>query len=255
MSVFGAYSHYYDLLYRDKNYSAEATYVHELIREHMPKAKTLLDLGCGTGAHAVEMVTHGYIVTGVDQSAEMLKRAELKLSETPGAKDAMRFFEGDIRTVRLGEKFDAVTCLFHVMSYQTSNEDLEAALRTAAEHLEDGGVFIFDCWYGPAVLTDPPSVRVKVLEDEATLITRIATPTMLPNDNRVDVNYNIIIQEKNTDTCTTLCERHPMRYLFAPELHLLARGAGLEIVFAHEWMSRDEPGFGSWGACFGAKKE
>jgi hypothetical protein len=38
MSVFAAYSRYYDLLYRDKDYAAEARYVHELVQRHHPAA-------------------------------------------------------------------------------------------------------------------------------------------------------------------------------------------------------------------------
>jgi len=47
--VFDAYSHYYDLLYRDKNYKAETDYICKNINELNPEAKSLLDLGCGTG--------------------------------------------------------------------------------------------------------------------------------------------------------------------------------------------------------------
>ena len=52
MSVFGGYSRYYDLLYRDKDYAGEVAFVHGIIDEHAPQAQSLLDLGCGTGAHA-----------------------------------------------------------------------------------------------------------------------------------------------------------------------------------------------------------
>ena len=38
------------------------------------------------------------------------------------------------------------------MSYQTSNDDLNATFASARANLKQGGVFIFDCWYGPALL-------------------------------------------------------------------------------------------------------
>jgi hypothetical protein len=57
--------------------------------------------------------------------------------------------------------------IFHVFSYQTTNGDLVAALTTAKEHLNPDGILIFDCWYGPAVLSNKPTIRVKTIEDDA----------------------------------------------------------------------------------------
>ena len=43
--VFNAYAAYYDLLYRDKDYAAEADYVAGLVLQFAPEARTILDLG------------------------------------------------------------------------------------------------------------------------------------------------------------------------------------------------------------------
>jgi ubiquinone/menaquinone biosynthesis C-methylase UbiE len=75
MSVFNLYAAYYDLLYPDKDYSAETEYVADLITEAAP-AQTVLDLGCGTGAHAFHFARRGFTVHGVDLSAEMIERAQ-----------------------------------------------------------------------------------------------------------------------------------------------------------------------------------
>ncbi|MGE5749408.1 MAG: class I SAM-dependent DNA methyltransferase, partial [Gemmatimonas sp.] len=169
MTVFAGYSRYYDLLYRDKDYAGEAGYVADLIRRHAPAAKTVMEIGCGTGAHAAEMARLGFECEGVDRSEGMLEAAEARLSSLdPELASKLSFSSGDARTVRLGRKFDAVVSLFHVMSYQASNEDLVAAFRTAREHLRPNGVFVFDCWYGPAVLRQWPSVTEKHLADEST---------------------------------------------------------------------------------------
>ena len=78
MSVFGAYSRYYNLLYQDKDYAGEAEYVRSLISRHFPQARAVLDLGCGTGRHDLLLAQMGYEVTGVDQSEEMLAIAKGK---------------------------------------------------------------------------------------------------------------------------------------------------------------------------------
>ena len=68
----------------------------------------------------------------------------------------LTFTTGDIRDIRLNQRFDVVIALFHVISYQTTNDDVTAAFQTARQHLNPGGIFIFDVWYGPAVLTERP---------------------------------------------------------------------------------------------------
>lgn len=252
--VFQRYAAFYNLLYREKDYAAEAAYVHGLIRQWCPGARTVLNLGCGTGNHDYELVKLGYEVTGVDLSEEMLSAAVARLDSVSVGASSPRFEQGDVRTVRLGKTFDVVISLFHVMSYQASNDDLRAAFATVNDHLAPGGCLLFDCWYGPGVLRDLPTVRVKRLEDERIEFVRIAEPVMHPNDNLVDVNYQAIITDKMTDEVEKLSETHRMRYLFVPEVELFLQGAGLRIRACHEWMSERNPDFSSWNACFVANR-
>jgi SAM-dependent methyltransferase len=262
MSVFGAYSRYYNLFYRDKDYAGEAAYVHDLIQAHRPGAKSVLDLGCGTGRHDVALAQRGYEVTGVDLSEEMLavanaQRSTLNSHPSTGFSKQpsnLNFQQGDIRSIRLDRTFDVVVSLFHVISYQTGNDDLRGAFATAREHLSPGGAFIFDCWYGPAVLTDRPAVRVKRLEDEEIAVTRIVEPVMHPNDNRVDLHYEVLVRDKASGEIEEVKEIHRMRYLFRPELELLLEEAGLVLVEASEWMTGRPLGFDTWGGCFIAQK-
>lgn len=254
MSVFAAYSRYYDLLYRDKDYAGEARYVFDLLARHAAGATRVVEIGCGTGGHARELAKLGLEVHGVDMSAGMLEAAEAKRTSLPpeiGAR--VRFTEGDARTVRLGERADAVISLFHVMSYQTSNADLMAAFETAREHLNEGGVFVFDCWYGPAVLTDRPAVRVKRLEDMETSVTRVAEPVLNAAENTVEVNYTVLVHDRKTAVDETLRETHRMRYLFGPEVDLALASNGMSLVASHRWMTEMAPGLSSWSACFVAR--
>lgn len=248
--VFREYAAYYNLLYRDKDYAAEAAYVHDLIQQHCSGARTILNLGCGTGNHDYELAKLGYQVTGVDLSEEMLATALARLDSIPLGYLSPCFAQGDIRSMRLDQTFDAVISLFHVMSYQTSNDDLRAAFATAGAHLAPSGCFLFDCWYGPGVLKDPPAVRVKRLEDERIEFVRIAEPVMHPNENLVDVKYQAIVTDKATGRVGTLSEVHRMRYLFTPEIELFLQGEGLRTKVCHEWMSEKSPDFTSWNACF-----
>jgi SAM-dependent methyltransferase len=247
LSVFGAYARYYDLLYRDKDYAGEARYVHGLIQRQAPGARSILDLGCGTGAHAAQFAELGYEVRGVDSSEGMLERARARQARlAPEVAERLGFSAGDLRSFRADRRFDAVTALFHVLGYQVTDEDLAQAFSTAAAHLAPGGIFLFDCWYGPAVLSDPPVVRVKRLEDAATRVLRIAEPTMLFNENVAEVDYQVLVTDLASGQTAEIRERHRVRYLFSPELAHCLRAAGLEPVHFGEWMSDAAPSERTW---------
>ena len=248
--VFNAYAAYYDLLYRNKDYAGEAAYVHGLIQHHAYGAQEVLEFGSGTGGHAVCLAGHGYRVTGVDRSNAMVRRALNRVGSF-GTR-ALEFAVGDLRSFRAGKAFDVVLALFHVMSYQTGNADLQAAMATAAAHLRPGGLFIFDCWYGPGVLADPPVLRVRRMQGDGISLTRIAEPNHHPNENRVDVHYEVIVE--GPQGLERIREVHAMRYLFALEVDLLLEGAGLRRLALTNWLGDDPPGLLSWNACFVAGK-
>lgn len=244
-AIFDAYADYYDLLYRDKDYGAEARYVQGLLKRHGSAHGSLLELGCGTGAHAEQFADLGYRVHGIDASAAMVEQATRRA--TPRLKHLLHFEPGDARSVRLGSSFDAVIALFHVASYQNSNEDLAAMFMTAVTHLRPGGVFVFDFWYGPAVLSSQPEVRVKRLEDGEHSILRLAEPILDANSNCVDVRYTLLVNHRDGTQTRRFEETHRMRYLFLPELTLMLAAAGLHLVHAEGWMGT-ELGLSSWQA-------
>ncbi|MBW4615108.1 MAG: class I SAM-dependent methyltransferase [Desmonostoc vinosum HA7617-LM4] len=251
MSIFDNYACYYDLLYLDKDYAKESQFIHQLLLTHAPNTVSILELGCGTGIHAALLAQEGYQIHGVDISAQMLERSRSRLTQlSPDIAAKLKFSQGDIQEFRVNQQFDAVISLFHVVSYQTTNEALEKTFATAKAHLKLGGIFIFDCWYGPAVLSDRPTVRIKRLEDEEVKITRIAEPVIYPNENLVDVNYQVLIKDKNSKAVEELQETHRMRYLFKPEIELILKQFQMEAIAYREWITNQEPGFDTWGVYF-----
>jgi len=249
---FGLYSHYYDLLYQDKDYDAETAYILQLLKCYSQSdVLSLLALGSGTGIHASILSKGGIRVHGVELSEEMLSKARERLHVADGS---LAFFKGDARTYRAEEKFDAVVSLFHVISYQVSNADLRAMLATAAANLKTGGLFVFDFWYGPAVLSQRPCLRVKKWENELVSIVRIAEPILDDISNTVDVNYTIFSTDKKTENTIKVFESHRMRYLFLPEVDSLLSEVGFSRASAEEWMTGRVPSIETWGCCVVAVK-
>lgn len=247
MSHFFDYSKYYNLLYQDKNYSEEVDYIDSLIRKYHPKAVQLLDVGCGTGNHAKLMARKGYNIHGIDLSEQMLEIAKNGQSD-------ITFEQGDIRYFKLDRRFDVITSLFHVMSYQTSNEDVVSSFKAVHNHLNKDGLFIFDFWYGPAVMMDPPSVRVKKMENESLKVIRVAEPLIDYDQCIVNVQFDVNIFDKQLSQQDSLQETHPMRYFFQNELHYFAGQCGFEILNFYSWLSLKEPSKDKWYAIAICKK-
>lgn len=245
-TVFNAYSRYYDLLYRDKDYTGETAYIRSVLSKHGITGGDLLEFGSGTGKHGRLLAKHGFQVYGIEQSSEMVAQA------TPS--DGFACQRGDIRKVKLNRSFSAVISLFHVMSYQISNNDVSAVFSKAAEHLYPEGIFIFDFWYSPAVYAQRPEVRVKRMSDEQVEITRIAEPVIKSNENRVDVNFTIFAHDLATKDTKVLSEIHPMRHFSLPEIDLFAQTAGFMRVGSEEFLSGKQAGENTWGVCVILKK-
>ncbi|MEE4216002.1 MAG: class I SAM-dependent methyltransferase [Xanthomonadales bacterium] len=237
MSVFDSYARYYDLLNKDKDYSAETRYVAKLIDRFGSAPCKLLDIGCGTGRHAELLFDEGFDMVGVDRSEAMVALAKAHHS-------GMEFHVGDICNFQLGRRFQAVTALFHVFSYLTEENQLRAALKNIHEHLEPGGLMIFDCWHGPAVVHQKPELRIRRIEDGDLIVVRIAEPKVLPELHRVDVSFQVFVKEK--ETWNEFSELHPMRYLFQPEIETLLVDSGFELLKVEEWMTGNAPSVETW---------
>lgn len=250
MNVFNDYAYYYNAFYRDKNYKAEAEQVMELMEKHGKKVRSVMNFGCGTGRHDLEFAKQGYRCFGIDSSSLMIKIAN------ENAKDAgadVAFSVADIRDFEPPQKYDAVISLFHVISYQNSNEDVLAAFRSARKALDRGGVFLFDAWYGPGVLSDKPAVRVREVEDADNRLVRIARPLMHDGQNLVDVCYEVLVMNKKTGITETIRETHKMRYFFKPEIEWFLREAGFALVDHLDCATLGKTDFHSWTCYFVAE--
>jgi SAM-dependent methyltransferase len=236
--VFEDYAHFYDLLYGEKDYAGECDYIEKLFKNYSSvQVQSLLDMGCGTGGHALLLAERGYKVTGVDLSERMLETARAKAIQR---QLELPFLTADIRKLELGNQFDAVISMFAVMGYQTTNDDLLDAFGSARRHVRDDGLFIFDCWYGPGVLSDRPAEKLKKLESPTHMVYRFARPVFNADQNRVDVHYTLISIDKTTNVAAETVEEHRMRYMFSQEVALLSRMKGFTLLAVHPFMSMAE---------------
>lgn len=241
--LFGTYAGFYDALYADKDYSAECDFLQQVFTSSGVRAGgSVLDLGCGTGGHALLLAGRGYDVTGVDRSAAMIERARGK--STDGSPE---FIVCDVRDLALGRTFDAVISMFAVVSYQLTDDDLLSMFSAVRRHLEPGGLFVFDAWFGPAVLTEQPEPRTKrLVTPEGDTITREAVPHLDVVEQTVEVSYDVT-RQRGGAVVESSRESHKVRFLFAREIEHFLGHAEMELVTLSPFMKLGrKPGSGDW---------
>lgn len=192
----------------------------------------------------------GYRVCGVERSEQMIRQARERVS---GAENPC-FVQADIRKFSLERKFDAAISLFHVMSYLKDLDNFTEVLRLVYEHLNENGVFIFDTWYGPAVLMEKPETRIKRLENESIAVTRLAEPVMRENENIVEVHYDIFVKNKSENSIKEIKEVHNMRYYFLSEIDFCLKSCGFRLEACFGFMTGKELSRNTWGSMFVARK-
>jgi ubiquinone/menaquinone biosynthesis C-methylase UbiE len=142
--MFSKSAQYYDEIYAsfDKDYPREASKTHEFIQKHKQSlGKALLDVACGTGAHA-GFLSKYYQVEGLDLDKQMLAVAKKKHPE-------IRFHQGDMTNFDLGRQFDAVVCLFSSIGYVKTKSRLQKAIKNMSKHVLPGGVLLIEPWFTP----------------------------------------------------------------------------------------------------------
>jgi SAM-dependent methyltransferase len=200
---------------RRPNADANAQRWSNLINQHHPDAQSVLDLVCWIGVDA-ERLANRYTVVGVDVQPHLIAYAR---KHRPGPE----FVVGDLSSVRLGRRFDAILCVGNSLSYVHAHPDLEAAFATFSAHAQEDSLLILHTLLAPiAGLTPAVPRRVEVDDFVATYADRSEwNPlTQLLTTHRTWLH----------DDGTTEADILRRRVLSPPELELRARLAGWEVL-------------------------
>ena len=235
--VFGGYADYYDLFYQNKNYAAECRFLQGLFTRYAKRpVEQILDLGCGTGGHALALMRRGFQVTGVDSSARMLSIARRKAAKAGLALELVR---AKLQDFQFPRKFDAVICMFSVIDYLTKGGDLKRMLANVRRHLRPGGIFICDFWHAPAVAAFTPhkskAFRRGDLSVERTAHTRLLAPKRL-----CEVHYQCAVRKAGRRV-QAIHEVHRMRYFDIEEMNVYLGSCGLVPLAAGPFLNIHKP--------------
>lgn len=134
MTNYDVFGKFYDAIMGDR--AKQTKRLRAFIRKANPKARNVLELGCGTGS-VLKHLVKDYEVWGVDLSTKMLSIAKKKVPRAKlSRQDMVRF--------RLSERFDVICCVFDSINHITSFIHWKKLFANVQRHLSDRGIFIFD---------------------------------------------------------------------------------------------------------------
>ena len=243
-NVFNSYGKYYDIIYADKDYEKESDFLEQTFRKHsknMPKA--IIDVGCGTGGHAIPLAKRGYEITGIDASETMINLAKEKARKAGVKAD---FYRIDVSRLQLDKKFDACISMFAVISYLTDNKSISSSLSNIRNHIKKDSLFIFDFWYGPAVLSILPSIKIKKVEKGGIKVIRFAEPYLDTLHQICRINYYLLACKGRT-ILEEVEEEHAMRFFFPEEIKYFLENSDFKLLKLCSFPNLDEqPTLQTW---------
>lgn len=221
------YAAYYDIIYQDKDYDVECDFVEQIWRRFSPeKPRTLLDLGCGTGGHAIPLAIRGYRVTGVDVSSAMIALARQK-AQLQNLQVA--FHISAMEGMELQQKFDTAVCMFNTINYVVEDVALQKTLSNIRRHLLPGGLFLFDFRNGVPSLRSYSPTNVKWMNRKNLRILRLSETKLDAIEQLFYTTYTCLIFDGDR-LIKEFRDEHVVRFHFLPEIRHYLREAGFEII-------------------------
>ena len=182
----------------------------------------ILDIGCGTGRHAIELTRRGYNITGIDLSESMLERARQKALDAGLNID---FRHEDARNLPFYEEFDLAIMLceggFPLMETDEMNFEI---LQNASQAIKPGGKLIFTTLNGLFPLFHSVKDFIENQREEGTAETVTTQFDLMTfRDNNVTR-----IEDDNGLTQELLCSE---RYYVPSEITWLLKTSGFSEIF------------------------
>jgi len=225
MNSYGnCYAKLYDIFYKDKPYAEEAAFVHSCLQEFGKRpTRSVLELACGTGSHAIELEKFGYEIAATDCSDSMLAVARQKAEKLSSQ---VEFYNQDMRSLNLKKgPFDAAICLFDSIGHVVTNKALTQTLQGIHHHLHADGLFVFEFWNAGAMLCHYEPVRVRRWITEKSEVLRISETRVDHSRQACEVSYSIF-ELNNDGTYSQLKETQVVRYFLVQEMAALLGSNG-----------------------------
>ncbi|UCE36996.1 MAG: class I SAM-dependent methyltransferase [Thermoplasmata archaeon] len=226
--LYKKFGKYYDKIYCPTyNYKQECNDLENLFKKYCEKSpENILDIGCGTGSHAIELCRRGFKVTGIDISPVMIKQAKKKAQAKNMDCD---FLVQDMRELNFNFKFDCAICMFGSFGYLTTKKDLGRFLGRLKKNLKKKSLFLFEFWNAKGAVKEFKSWNKA--KDEKGNITVIRL-----NESRLDEKTNIakfsmeFIVYSGSEIVDSFTEVHKLRCFSVSEISKILDEHGFDLL-------------------------
>ena len=234
MEAYSAFAEVYDLFMDNIPYGEWSEYILSLLREYGVSDGLLLDLGCGTGSLTELLSAAGYDMIGVDNSPDMLLKAQEKRQAS--GRDILYLCQ-DMRDFELYGTVRAVVSVCDCMNYLLEEEDLFQVFSLVNNYLDPGGVFIFDLNTEYKYRELIGDCTIAESREEGSFIWENA----YDEESRVN-EYDLTLFVPEGDLYRRYTEAHLQRAWRQEEILAAAKRAGMIFTARYEAFTREEPG-------------
>lgn len=228
------FSYVYDKFMDNIPYKEWCEYIVQLFHQyHIPNGN-LVELGCGTATLSLLMEQHGYGITGIDNSADMLSIASEKL---PYGSNIHLLLQ-DMSDLYLSKTYDGFYCVCDSLNYLLYEEDILNTFLGIKEHLKQNGIFIFDLktiHFYQNILGD------QTFCDHQEDCSYTWENSFFEEDNVNQYDLTIFVKQGDNGLYEKFNEVHHQRGYLLEEIIDLLLQAGLEYVTAYDAFTTNPP--------------
>jgi len=235
LGMFDKFGKYYDLTYREIiDYKEDCDVLERIFKAFKRQPKSILDLGCGTGSHALIFAKKGYSVAGIDVSEVMIEKAKAKAEKE---KAKIEFHVQDMRRMKLNRKFDCAISMFGALGFVYLYKGLVDTLSGLKQHLNKGGLLIFEFWNVGGVRASPHQRWMETKDQQVTLY-RLSESSFdhLTNIMTLDMKFIAVHKDKLVESFK---EKFKMRCYTLAEMRRYLESNGFKLVAAYDWDAED----------------
>jgi SAM-dependent methyltransferase len=223
--IYNEFATVYDRMGADHHSLRMCDYTLELFKKFRIEGKLGLEICCGTGSALEYFVDHGYAMTGIDQSPQMLSEARKKTGKSA------RLVRATLPKLRITDPGSRKVCqadfaisFYDSLNYLLSAKDLQTAFTQIGRHIKPGGWFIFDMNTPHALKTIwGANVWGGALDDLAWIFRHSY------DDANILATVRLTFFERHRRSWQRFDETHTERAYTLPHLRKMLRSSGFSV--------------------------
>jgi SAM-dependent methyltransferase len=225
--VYGRSADYYDALYEHVDYAGDVKFLLDAFKKHgAGKPKRVLDIGSGTGNHAILLAKAGVKVDGVDVSDPLLEIAQRKVKDA-SLESKVTLHHMDMTRELPAGKFDGAISMFGAWCYARTDEESSKMLSMLSTRLAKGALFVFEFWsplgWHPRKNWDDADLP------DGTRVVRLHNPSLALKDDVYEAEFEHLVV-KDGRLIENFSEVHGLRLRTPYQTEALLLRNGFEVA-------------------------